>query len=98
MKPCPWCGSTGLIDDTTHGHLPHFVYCEDCGAAGPRCHTQDSARLAWDSVKAGTHLDKPAALMALCKYMDIGNETEDVITAIDKLAAAIIAEVEGSNE
>ena len=44
---CQVCGSNNVYVKETYGYF--FVECEDCGAHGPICSTEEEAILRWNS-------------------------------------------------
>ena len=47
LKPCRFCGARNT-HHSSNGVANHFVECDECGASGPACETEDEAIAAWN--------------------------------------------------
>lgn len=48
LKPCPFCGSTDLLQENNHYGWA-IVQCEECGACGPCINSgRKAANLSWN--------------------------------------------------
>jgi Lar family restriction alleviation protein len=49
LKPCPFCGSTLVSEETNRDHWP-VVMCDDCGATGPCINLgRNAANASWNA-------------------------------------------------
>ncbi len=58
LEPCPFCGSAGA---TAGGMLP-WVQCDQCGATGPQCGTDEEAITAWNTRHLSQTAERPCSL------------------------------------
>lgn len=51
LKPCPFCGGTKLIKQSTRvnmGRITKWINCEECFAHGPMMDQEEDEKSAWN--------------------------------------------------